>query len=329
MNSLQLNNGVTKDGDLMFSEISRLAGVSRTDWSWSALFADFDNDGLKDIFITNGYPKAVNDLDYQTRMMALRSRDTGGPAQKARLDLLKQLPAYSEPNYLFQNGGDLTFTDKTKEWGIERPGFSYGAAYADLDNDGKLDLVVNNIDAPAFIYHNVAPTDSAHHYLDVRLVGEPQRQRSAAIGARLTVTAGGQKQYLYYSPYRGYMSAMETPAHFGLGSAARADTLEIEWPDGRYQVLTNVAADTLLVVQKANATQTKERGTAAPSSPRFFEPVAPPRAPVYKHQASNACRLQRAGAASVHAFAAGPADRRERREWRWAGGRLHRRHGGC
>ncbi|MEO8577802.1 MAG: VCBS repeat-containing protein [Gemmatimonadales bacterium] len=284
-NSLQLSNGVTKDGDVIFSEIGRLAGVDHTDWSWSALFADFDNDGYKDIFISNGYPKAVNDLDYQSRMIALRPRATSSAAQKARLDLLKQLPAYSEPSYVFRNAGDLTFTDKTKEWGIDRPGFSYGAAYADLDNDGKLDLVVNNIDAPAYVYHNVAPTDSAHHYLDVKLVGETSRQRTAAIGARLTLTAGGKKQYLYYSPYRGYMSAMETPAHFGLGSARRVDTLEIEWPDGRLQMLTGVVADTLLVVRKSDATQTKQRGPASASN-RVFERMDPSLAPGYKHQAS-------------------------------------------
>src|SRR4029077_17228423 len=123
----------------------------------------------------------------------------------AALKLLKDLPAYDGSNYFFHNNGHLTFTDKAKDWGLDRPSFSYGAAYADLDNDGKLDLVVNNIDAPAFIYKNVAPTDSAPHWLEIKLVGESPREKTAGIGAQLIVTTGGKKQYVYYSPYRGFM----------------------------------------------------------------------------------------------------------------------------
>ncbi len=284
-NSLQLNNGVTGDGDVMFSEISRLAGVDRTDWSWSALLADFDNDGRKDMFISNGYPKAVNDLDYQTAMIDLRPRGTASAAVKARLDLLRHLPSYSESNYVFRNAGDLTFSDKTKEWGMDQAGFSYGAAYADLDNDGKLDLVVNNLDAPAFIYHNVAPTDDAHHYLDIKLRGELPREETAGIGAQLIITAGGKKQYVYYTPARGYMSSMATPAHFGVGSARRVDSLEIEWPDGRYQVLRGLNVDRILTVKAADATR-KPSALPAQSAVRMFEPMDARRGLAYKHQAS-------------------------------------------
>src|SRR3989441_3536571 len=151
------------------SEIGRLAGIAYTDWSWSALFADFDNDGYKDILIANGYPKAVNDLDYQTAVF--RARRAGDDRRALRL--LKELPGYDFSNYLFRNKGDLTFTDMTKQWGMDRRGFSYGAAYADLNNDGKLDLVINHIDAPASIYANVQPDDYVHHYLQIRLDGEP------------------------------------------------------------------------------------------------------------------------------------------------------------
>ena len=283
-NSLQLSNGVTKNGDIIFSEIGRLAGVSHTDWSWSALFADFDNDGYKDIFISNGYPKAVNDLDYQTAAFAINRRNDAA-SRRARLELLSKLPSYSESNYVFRNDGDLTFTDKSKEWGMGHAGFSYGAAYADLDNDGKLDLVVNNIDAPAYIYENVAPADAAHHYLDVGLVGESPRQKTAGIGAQLIVTAGGQKQYVYYTPYRGFMSSMDTHAHFGLGRAGRVDSLEVEWADGRYQLLTGLGADTLLMVKQADATQKKQPAPANPN--RVFEKMDAKRGLAYKEQPSS------------------------------------------
>ncbi|MBW3554542.1 MAG: VCBS repeat-containing protein, partial [Gemmatimonadetes bacterium] len=154
-NTLQLSHGVTADGQVIFSEIARLAGVAYTDWSWSALFGDYDNDGLKDIFVTNGYPKAVIDFDYQSaNFAARRMRDAERSQQRIR-ELLAELHAYSVPNHAYRNDGDLTFTNSTREWGLAHAGFSYGAAHADLNNDGRLDLVVNNLDAPASIYENV------------------------------------------------------------------------------------------------------------------------------------------------------------------------------
>src|SRR6266550_880791 len=274
-NSLQLSNGVTKDGDVVYSEIARMAGVSHTDWSWSALFADFDNDGYKDIYIGNGYPKAVNDLDYMAAIFSARQRgDTVGARR-----LLRELPSYKESAYVFRNFGDITFTDESKQWGLGEPAYSYGAAYADLNNDGRLDLVVNNIDGPAFIYQNLAPNDDAHHYLEIKLVGEPPREETAGIGAQLILTAGGQKQYIYYTPYRGFMSTMDERAHFGLGRAQRVDSLEIEWPDGRYQLLTNLAVDRRLVVRQTDARArtgsagTAPRSAAATTGNQWFQAV--------------------------------------------------------
>src|SRR5256712_5125993 len=290
VNSLQLNNGVTKDGDVVFSEIGRLAGVAYTDWSWSALFADFDNDGYKDIFVTNGYPKAVNDFDYQTAVF--RARQVGDT--QLALKHLRELHSYDVPNYVFRNEGDLTFTDRTKEWGMGQPGFSYGAAYADLNNDGKLDVVVNNIDAPALIYENVQPKDDAHHYLQIKLEGDsPNRQ---GIGSKLILTAGGQKQYLYHSPYRGYMSTMDGRAHFGLGRVKRVDSLEVTWPDGRYQLLTGLDADRMVTLRQRDGMRDARCGmrhgcgdTASrithPAS-RIFEPVDSRRVLKYRHQAA-------------------------------------------
>src|SRR5687767_83130 len=280
-NALQLSNGVTANGDVIFSDVARLAGVAASGWSWSPLFADFDNDGRKDVFISNGYPKAVNDLDYQGAFFSLGRR--GAASRRAALELLGTLPGYDEANVVLQNAGDLTFVEKTRAWGMDRPSFSYGAAYADLDNDGRLDLIVNNIDAPAFIYHNVASNDDAHHYLDVRLEGEsPQR----AIGATLVLTVAGRKQYQYHSPYRGFMSTMDGLAHFGLGRARRVDSLEVHWPDGRYQLLTGLDADQVLIVKQAGAVRPSGTRDTSHASRRPSAPVETGRAPRYKHEST-------------------------------------------
>ncbi len=244
-NALQLSNGVTPAGDVVFSEIANLAGVATTDWSWSALFADFDNDGLKDLFITNGYPKAPNDLDYQAAVFAAHRANN----QAAPREQLRDLRSYRVPNYLFRNNGDLTFSDVSKAWGMVQPGFSYGAAYVDLNNDGKLDLVVNNIDAPASIYENVQQ-DTAAHFLTVGLEGEPPNRRG--LGTTLMLTADGRRQYLYHSPYRGFMSTMDDREHFGLGRATRVDSLVVVWPDGRTQVLTDLGVDRMVRVKQVS-----------------------------------------------------------------------------
>ena len=271
-NALQLSNGVARNGDVIFSDIAHLAGVEATDWSWAPLFADFDNDGNKDIFISNGYPKAVIDLDYKAAFASAQQRRD----RQRALRLLKDLPGYEVSNYVFRNNGDLTFADKTNQWGMEQTSYSYGAAYADLNNDGKLDLVVNNIDAPAFIYENIAPSDQRHHYLDLRLIGESPRELTAPIGAQLTLTARGKKQHVYYTPFRGYMSTMDAQAHFGLGSVQRVDSLEVRWPDGRYQLLTNLDADRTLIVKQSNAQPTAPASLAAAGAPllrdQWFQP---------------------------------------------------------
>jgi hypothetical protein len=287
VNSLQLSNGVTDSGTVVFSEIGHLAGVSNTDWSWSSTFADFDNDGFKDILITNGYPMAVNEYDYQSAMFAIkRARIADREAQARGRTLLNHLRAIDVPNFAFRNNGDLTFTNVTAAWGMLRPSISSGAAQVDLNGDGTLDVVENNINGPAFIYENVLPRDSAHHFLTVKLRGDsltPECTRRVAagstggrscgnragLGAQLVLTAGGQKQYVYYSPFRGYMSTVDDRAHFGLGRASLVDSLEIYWPDGRYQLLTHVSADTLVVVDQARALDHREV-TPPPPGDRVF-----------------------------------------------------------
>ncbi|HET9385170.1 MAG TPA: VCBS repeat-containing protein, partial [Gemmatimonadales bacterium] len=261
LNALQLSNGVSASGDPVFSNIAWYAGVAATDWSWSALFADLDNDGRKDVFITNGYPKAPNDLDYQMGVLEARRANRHDLA----LEQLQLLRSYKVPNYVFRNNGDLTFSDKTAAWGLDHPGFSYGAAYADLNNDGRLDLVVNNIDAPASVYQGVK-ADSAH-YLRITLEGESPNRRG--IGATLVVSAGGERQSFYQSPYRGYMSTMDDRVHVGVGRATRVDTLEVIWPDGRSQVLTNLAVDHTITLKALDASATPRAPDPEPRAPLF------------------------------------------------------------
>jgi len=188
------------------------------------------------------------------------------------LRLLKELPAHDVSNYVFRNNGDLTFTDMTKQWGMDGRGFSYGAAYADLNNDGKLDLVINHIDAPASIYENVQPDDDVHHYLQIRLDGSPPTDEDRRTA---DPDGGGQKQYLYHSPYRGYMSTMDDREHFGLGRAKRADSLEVIWLDGRYQLLTELDVDRILTVRQGDATRDVPRHPAPDTRHRFFQPMDP------------------------------------------------------
>lgn len=282
LNSLQLNGGVTERGDVVFSEIARLASVAYTDWSWSALFGDYDNDGFKDIFITNGYPKAITDFDYQTAMFRLRGIRDREVFTRRWQEMLDTLHSYRVSNYVFRNEGDLTFTDKTKEWGMAHAGFSYGAAHADLNNDGRLDIVVNNMDAAAFLYEGVQPGGDTNHYLQIRLEGESPNSRG--IGSQLILTAGGQKQYIYHSPYRGYMSTMDDRVHFGLGPAERVDSLEVEWPDGRRHVLTDLPSDRIVTVRQADAKLSDGRERRVPGGDRVFQRMAADKAIRYTHQ---------------------------------------------
>jgi hypothetical protein len=165
---------------------------------------------------------------------------------------------------------------------MSQPSFSYGAAYADLDNDGRLDLVVNNIDAPAFIYHNIRAADDAQHYLAIKLEGDTPNIRGT--GAKLILTAEGRKQHLYHSPYRGYMSSVEDRAHFGLGVANRVDSLEVIWPDGRYQLLTGLDVDRLLVVKQAEASGSRPPGPPAATRDPPFQPLQGRQALAYADQ---------------------------------------------
>jgi len=250
-NTLQLNRGA-RGGRLRFSEIGQLAGISATDWSWAPLFADLDNDGWKDLFVTNGIYRRPNDLDY------IASLDSGGPP---RLDRMPSVPL---SKYAFHNNGDLTFTNRAQGWGLGDRGFSNGAAYADLDNDGNLDLIVNNVNAPASIYRNLG---AGGHYLRVVLRGSGAN--TAGIGAKVTVRTQGLTQLLEQSPTRGFESSVDPVLHVGLGAATTIDTLTVIWPDRREQTLVGLRADTTIILSQSDA-----RGRFAYPSP-FPRPPSP------------------------------------------------------
>ena len=232
-NTLQLNRGGGR-----FSDIGYLAGVHATDWSWAPLFADLDNDGDKGLFVTNGIYRRPNDLDYldYVRTDAVQVALASGSTAEVRA-LLARMPRVPIPNHAYRNNGDLTFTNAAAPWGLAQPGFSNGAAYVDLSNSGALDLVVNNINAPAAIYRNRAPRLTGYHFLTVALRGAGRN--TSGVGAKVVIGHGDRRQLLEQMPTRGYQSSVDPRLHFGLGAATQVDSLTVIWPDGRYQVLTD------------------------------------------------------------------------------------------
>src|SRR5260221_8455105 len=209
-NMLQKNNG-----DGTFSEIGQLAGVSNTDWSWSALFCDYDNDGNKDLFITNGYVRDYSDMDFMKYSMARLVRSMHGENVDAVTEYISKMPTHERFNYIFQNNGNGTFTKKTNEWGFDKPGVSSGAAYVDLDNDGDMDLVVNNTNDFAGIYKNNSEKLGKNNYLKVRFHGDKRNERG--IGAKVTVYCGDKRYYQEQMPVRGFQSSVDPLVNFGVG----------------------------------------------------------------------------------------------------------------
>ncbi len=246
-NMLQLNNG-----DGTFSDIGQMAGVARTDWSWSALIADLDLDGYKDIFVTNGLARDVTSQDY---IAFLANDETMRSATRGeRVDFLGLIAAMGStklPDYAFQNAGDLTFSNQSAAWGLNTPNFSNGAAYGDLDGDGALDLVVNNVNDKAFVYRNNARTLSTNHYLQIQLDGEgPNR---FAVGAQVTLRSGGRQFFQELAPTRGFQSSVDYILTFGLGPIDTVESVTVEWPDGRVSQLPPTATNQRLTIHQAES----------------------------------------------------------------------------
>lgn len=273
-NMLQLNNG--QKG---FSEISCMAGVSNTDWSWGPLISDFDNDGLKDIFIANGYKKDVSDLDYVTYTID-SIRKTGGLQQFSDINqYLRLIKSTKIQNYAYKNKGDLTFQKVSDEWGFSEKTFSNGSALADLDNDGDLDLITNNMEDPAHIYENKTRQQGKGNYLQFSFLNE---ERTRAMGTEVVLDYGNEKQFQVLNPIRGFLSSSQYLVHFGLGELNKIDKIAINWPDGQQQVMENVSANQRIQLKYADATQ--KRSSESPKASALFSENNNRLSPSFSHQ---------------------------------------------
>ncbi|EMR01704.1 VCBS repeat-containing protein [Cesiribacter andamanensis] len=278
-NTLQLNQGGGK-----FSEIGLQAGIAATDWSWSGLFADLDLDGYKDIYIANGIKRRSNDLDYINFISseAVQSRLEGNLTEDDLL-LTEQMPVVKIPNAAFRNRGDLSFEDVSQRWGLNQDSFSNGAAYADLDGDGDLDLITNNIDQPAFLYKNLTIDGEKqdNNWLKIKLEGEGGNR--FGIGTKIIVPMQDQTRTLEHFPTRGYQSAVSDDLTLGAGQARVIDTLIVVWPDGRFQKLHRVGVNQTLTLRQAEAGGKYSFAPAAPSSTLFTD-ISPAYPIPYTHQ---------------------------------------------
>jgi len=238
-NTLQLNRGLNpRTGLQLFSDAGMFAGIQETDWSWAPLFADYDNDGWQDLLITNGFPKDVTDRDFGDFKVSM-SRFVN------KEQLIAQIPEIKVPNFIFKNKQGLHFEDSTKEWGLDFGTYSNGAAYGDLDNDGDLDLVINNINDPALLLENTSEKlAKKNHYLRIRLKGD--KFNPAAIGAVASVFTDDLRQQKSVLSGRGYLSQPEQVLHFGLGDQTTIDSIQVKWPNGSIQNFDGGSIDTLV-----------------------------------------------------------------------------------
>ncbi|WP_162341742.1 VCBS repeat-containing protein [Cyclobacterium salsum] len=266
-NMLHINHG-----NGLYSEVGQVAGVSNTDWSWAALLADFDNDGHKDLYVTNGYFRDYTNQDFLKYMADYLKNNQNGLRRENILELVQSMPSSDLANYIFKNKDGLQFEKKSEEWGVDQNANSNGAAYADLDNDGDLDLIINNINQPAFIYQNNSDSLAKNNrYLKVKLNGTAGN--SQGVGAKVWLYHGDQLQTLEQMPTRGYQSSVSPTLHFGLGEVARIDSLVVTWPGGLSEKIFDIQSNQTLSLMQENAVD-RLPGTEEP--PALFVEIPSP-----------------------------------------------------
>ena len=246
-NTLQLNNG---NGS--FSEIAYYSGVEATDWSWAGLIFDMDNDGFKDIYVTNGINHDLTDLDFVDFFANEIVQKLALTGKKTAIDsIIEKMPIKPLSNYAYKNNKDLTFNNASKDWGLYEPGMSNGVAYGDLDNDGDLDIVVNNVNMEAFVYQNNAETITTNNFIKLKLKG--QDKNPFAVGAKVKLFFDGNEIFQELTPSRGFQSSMEYPLTIGLGDNKVVDSLRVIWPNNTTQLLTDIKANTTLKLNESEA----------------------------------------------------------------------------
>jgi hypothetical protein len=243
-NCLQLNIGAGKK----FSDIGLYAGIAATDWSWSPLAADFDNDGIKDLFITNGILRRPNDLDYLKYYSSRKGDDTGHASD---VIAIQKMPEGKISNYMFRGTDSLKFANVTSTWGFDKPTFSNGAAYADFDNDGDLDIVVNNINEAASVYRNNSVQQSSNRYLEIELNGSEKNK--FGVDTKIILRQKNKTQFSYLNTTKGFESSSLQYVHFGTGTDSTVNMMQVIWPDGKTQTFANVKTNQRLRVFYKNA----------------------------------------------------------------------------
>ena len=274
-NMLQLNEGPDQTGTLRFSEIGQLAGISNTDWSWSGLFADFDNDGWKDLFISNGYLRDFTDMDFLKYTVADAKFEAAkhGHQNFQTYDLVRQMPSNKLGNYIFRNNHDLSFTNMSAEWGLNTPSISNAAAYADLDNDGDLDLIVCNNNEPAMVYRNNENELRRNHYIKLRLTGTGGNTK--ALGAKAILsTSDGISQYQELYTVRGYQSSVAPELFFGFASELSIRQILLIWPDGKQTLIKDPVPDQTIELKQSDALPAGGNSIAPKISKRIFEDIS-------------------------------------------------------
>ncbi|WP_420320204.1 VCBS repeat-containing protein [Flagellimonas sp.] len=259
-NSLQKNIG-----GLKYNNISQMSGVANTDWSWSVLMNDFDLDGHKEIHVTNGYRRYALDNDLQRQVFEARQKYGGNVPLEVKHQLYESMPSEKLPNIMYKQKSELSFTDVSSEWGLADFSFSNGAVSADLDNDGDLDLVINNMDDSAFVYQNLSVEEKKGNFLKVIAKGDHSEEF-----AKVKINIDDSSQLIEIKRVRGYRSAQENNAHFGIGPSTMVDTVTIYWPNGKMEQKFNVAANTMLTFQKSKAIKSYQKQD---SNDSYFEKI--------------------------------------------------------